>query len=146
MKQLLNEFKRMQQLAGVLNENLEQDILDFWGVQQDDAAQSDGEYEAEWENEFFIDQYPEYKDKEQEINNIVKKLGILNENDSSENDSRYELHRIVKGILIAARSTAYDAEEREKKLEKELEDLMRKHPEFTEEMVEKVQDDIAKRL
>ena len=27
MKQLLNEFKRMQQLAGVLNENLEQDIL-----------------------------------------------------------------------------------------------------------------------
>jgi hypothetical protein len=56
-----------------LNENLEQDILDFWGVQQDDAAQSDGEYEAKWENKFFIDQYPEYKGKEQEINSIVKK-------------------------------------------------------------------------
>jgi hypothetical protein len=76
MKQKLNEFKRMQQLAGVLNENLEQDILDFWGVQQDDAAQSDGEYEAKWENKFFIDQYPEHKGKEQEINSIVKKYKI----------------------------------------------------------------------
>jgi hypothetical protein len=77
----------------------------------------------------------------EEFRRMQKLAGILNED-----DSRSELHRIVKGILIAARSTAYDAEEREKKLEKELEDLMRKHPEFTEEMVEKVQDDIAKRL
>ena len=57
-------------------ENLEQDILDFWGVQQDDAAQSDGEYEAKWDNKFFIDEYPEHKGKEQEINSIVKKYKI----------------------------------------------------------------------
>jgi hypothetical protein len=55
---------------------LEQDILNFWGIQQDDAAQSDGEYEAKWDNKFFIDEYPEHKGKEQEINSIVKKYKI----------------------------------------------------------------------
>ena len=48
----------------LLRENIEQDILDFWGTQQDDAAQSDGEYEAEWDTQFFIEEYPEYKGKE----------------------------------------------------------------------------------
>jgi hypothetical protein len=81
MKQKLNEqFIRMQKIAGIVNENLKQDIINFWGTQQDDAAQSNDEYEAEWENEFFIDNYPQYKDKEQEINNIVKTLQI-NEDD-----------------------------------------------------------------
>ena len=75
-KQLNEQFRRMQKLAGVLNENLEQDILDFWGTLQDDAAQSDNEYEAKWENEFFISEYPEYKGKEQEINSIVNKFKI----------------------------------------------------------------------
>ena len=81
MKPTLNEqFIRMQKIAGIVNENLKQDIINFWGTQQDDAGQSDDEYEAEWENEFFIDNYPQYKGKEQEINNIVKTLQI-NEND-----------------------------------------------------------------
>jgi hypothetical protein len=70
----------MQKIAGIVNENLKKDIINFWGTQQDDAAQSNDEYEAEWENEFFIDNYPQYKDKEQEINNIVKTLQI-NEDD-----------------------------------------------------------------
>jgi hypothetical protein len=81
MKQKLNEqFIRMQKIAGIVNENLKQDIINFWGTQQDDAAQSDDEYEAEWENEFFIDNYPQYKGKEQEISSIVKTLQI-NEDD-----------------------------------------------------------------
>jgi hypothetical protein len=80
------EILRMKKLAGLitegeytkalLRENIEQDILDFWGTQQDDAAQSDGEYEAEWDTQFFIEEYPEYKGKEEEINNIVKKYKI----------------------------------------------------------------------
>ena len=76
-KEFINEAQRMQKLAGIpLNENLEQDVLDFWGLQQDDAAQSDGEYEAKWETEFFTSQHPEYKGREQEINSIVKKFKI----------------------------------------------------------------------
>jgi hypothetical protein len=63
-----------------------------------------------------------------------------------ENNSRAELHRILKGILIASRSSAFDAKEREKKLEKELENFMKQHPEFTEEEVERIQDRIADRL
>jgi hypothetical protein len=79
MKTQLNEIKRMQQLAGLLTESenkLEQDIIDFWGTLQDDAAQSDGEYDAKWETEFFINQYPEYKGMESQINQIVKSLDI----------------------------------------------------------------------
>jgi hypothetical protein len=63
----------------VVNETLEQDIQDFWDTLQDDAAQSDGEYEAKWDTDFFIDQYPEYEDQKNEINNIVKsKIPSLN--------------------------------------------------------------------
>jgi hypothetical protein len=76
-KQLSEEFKRMQKLAGIISESLEQDIIDFYGTLQDDADQSDGEYEAEWETEFFIEQNPEHKGKEEEINIIVKKLNIM---------------------------------------------------------------------
>jgi hypothetical protein len=77
----------------------------------------------------------------EEFRRMQKLAGILNED-----DSRSELHRIVKGILVAAKSTAGDSETREKALEKELKDLMKKHPEFTEEMVEKLQDKIADKL
>lgn len=77
-KQILSEeFRRMQKLAGIINENtntLEQDIVDFWGLLQDDAAQSDGEYEAEWDTDFFIEQYKQYKGKEVEIEKIVNQL------------------------------------------------------------------------
>jgi hypothetical protein len=56
------------------NDNiLKQDIQDFWNTLQDDAYQSDGEYEASWDTDFFIEQYPEYEGREDEINNIVKK-------------------------------------------------------------------------
>ena len=105
MKQLLNEFKRMQQLAGVLNENLEQDILDFWGVQQDDAAQSDGEYEAEWDTEFFIDNYPQYEGKEQEINNIVKTLQI---NEAEIGKDEILAGKIMKALKDMANKDASD--------------------------------------
>jgi len=82
---MTQEQLRMQMLAGIitegqyknmLNENIEQDILDFWGTQQDDASQSNGEYKAEWDTEFFLDQFPEYKGREEEINVLVKKLRI----------------------------------------------------------------------
>jgi hypothetical protein len=58
------------------NGDIKQDILDFWGTQQDDAAQSDGEYEAEWDTEFFTNEYPEYKGREEEINTLIKTLKI----------------------------------------------------------------------
>ena len=77
----------------------------------------------------------------EEFKRMQELAGVVNEN-----NPRYELHRILKGILIASRSTSYDAEAREIKLEKELENFMKQNPEFTEEMVEKIQDDIAKSL
>ena len=58
---------------------------------------------------------------------------------------RHELHRLVKETLIAARSTAYNAKEREEKAEKELEELLKKHPEFVD-IVGEVQDNITKTL
>lgn len=82
---MTQEQLRMQMLAGIitegqykemLSENIEQDILDFWGTQQDDAAQSDDEYEAEWDTEFFTNEYPEYKGREEEILNVIKKYKI----------------------------------------------------------------------
>jgi hypothetical protein len=79
-KQSMNEdFSRMQQLAGILKENqstLKQDILDFWDTLQDDAAQSEGEYEAEWDTQFFIEQYPQYEGMEDQINDIASSIGI----------------------------------------------------------------------
>ena len=70
----------MQKLAGLITESqfkqlvesLEQDIINFWGTLQDDAAQSEGEYEAEWDTQFFIEQYPEYSGRKKEITQIVK--------------------------------------------------------------------------
>jgi len=64
---------------------------------------------------------------------------------NSEVNPRYELHRLVKETLIASRSTAYNAKEREEKAYKDLEELLKKHPEFVD-MVEEVQKNIAKNL
>ncbi len=66
-------------------------------------------------------------------------------NNINEPNARHELHRLVKETLIASRSTAHNAEEREGKAEKELEELLKKHPEFVD-IIEQVQDDIAKTL
>ena len=71
-KEMMNEsFLKMQKLAGViteseynqkkslienqLTESLEKDISKFWGVQQRDADQSEGEYKAKWDTQFFIE-------------------------------------------------------------------------------------------
>jgi hypothetical protein len=84
----MKDIIRMQQLAGILTEGqarkmmqvlneedtLKQDVLDFWDTLLDDAAQSDGEYEAEWDTEFFIEQYPEYKERKAEVEKVVKIL------------------------------------------------------------------------
>lgn len=74
------EFLKMQKIAGLITESqfeqlvesLEQDIINFWGTLQDDAAQSEGEYKAEWDTQFFIEQYPEYSGRKKEITQIVK--------------------------------------------------------------------------
>ncbi len=55
---------------------------------------------------------------------------------TNENEVRRELHRLVKETVIASQSTAYNAKEREEKAEKELEELLKKHPEFTEKAEE----------
>jgi hypothetical protein len=70
-KKYLAEGKLLKELN---EETLKQDIQDFWNLLQDDANQSDGEYEAKWDTEFFIEQYPEYKGEEIKINNIAKTL------------------------------------------------------------------------
>jgi hypothetical protein len=84
----MKDIIRMQQLAGIITEGqarkmmqvlneedtLKQDVLDFWDTLLDDAAQSDGEYEAEWDTEFFIEQYPEYKERKAEVEKVVKIL------------------------------------------------------------------------
>jgi hypothetical protein len=53
---------------------LEQDLLDFWDLLQDDAAQSDGEYKASWDTDFFLEQHKEYKGKEAEVRKAVRQL------------------------------------------------------------------------
>jgi hypothetical protein len=58
-----------------LNQNeLKQDILDFWGTLQDDAAQSGGEYKASWDTNFFLDVYEKYKGKETEVRKAVNQM------------------------------------------------------------------------
>ena len=68
----MKDIIRMNQLAGLITEGqarkmmeilneaedtLEQDLLDFWDTLQDDAAQSDGEYKASWDTDFFLEMY-----------------------------------------------------------------------------------------
>lgn len=83
LKKYLSEGKLHQ--PSNLNENLEQDILDFWNQLQDDAEESNGEYEAEWDTIFFIEQYPEHEGKEEEIDNIVQ--NSINSPSSQEDNS-----------------------------------------------------------
>jgi ABC-type transport system substrate-binding protein len=70
LRQLIKE-----EIQSILNEeqSLQKDILDFWNTIQDDASQSDGEYKAKWDTEFFIEIHPEYEGKEKEIENIVSR-------------------------------------------------------------------------
>ena len=85
----MKDIIRMNQLAGLITEGqarkmmeilneaedtLEQDLLDFWDTLQDDAAQSDGEYKASWDTDFFLEMYKEYKGREAEVRNAVKQL------------------------------------------------------------------------
>jgi hypothetical protein len=79
------DLKKFITEGKLLKENIEQDILNFWGTQLDDAAQSDGEYGAEWDTDFFIDNYPKYKGREEEIDSLTKKLKI----NSELNEGRY---------------------------------------------------------
>tara|TARA_R110000744_G_scaffold76876_1_gene152115 strand:- start:77 stop:655 length:579 start_codon:yes stop_codon:yes gene_type:complete len=57
----------------VYGTDLENDILHFWNTLQDDASESNDEYEAEWDTVFFIEEYPEYEGMENQINQIIKK-------------------------------------------------------------------------
>jgi len=87
----------MQKLAGLITENqfnqlnedskLEQDIKKWWEVLQNDASERFDGHEAEWKTWFFIDEYPEYKGKEDEINQIVKNLNYDIAFDSDGDDS-----------------------------------------------------------
>ena len=105
----------MQKLAGLITESqfkqlvesLEQDIINFWGTLQDDAAQSEGEYEAEWDTQFFIEQYPEYSERKKEITQIVKKL--ISEN--SVNEEKYtEPIVMIQNIIDNWSDSGIDAE------------------------------------
>ena len=60
-------------LKDEMQDEIQNDILDFWETQQDDASQSDGEYEAEWDVEFFTQYFPQYKGREDEIKIITDK-------------------------------------------------------------------------
>jgi hypothetical protein len=66
-------------------------------------------------------------------------------NKTNEDSPRMELHRLIKEELIAARSTAYNAEEREKKAEKDIEEFLNKHPEFVDK-VDEIQKNIIESL
>jgi len=89
LKKYLAEGKLHQ--PSNLNENLEQDVLDFWNQLQDDAEESNGEYEAEWDTIFFIEQYPEHEGKEEEINNIIQKLNFESPSSQEDNSDRKDL-------------------------------------------------------
>ena len=67
-------------------------------------------------------------------------------NNTNENyELRKKIHDLVKESLIAARSTAYNAKEREEEAEKEIEEFLDKHPEYYDK-IEEIQDNIAKTL
>ena len=74
-KQWLVENKvTFQSRLNEAENTLEQDLLDFWDTLQDDAAQSDGEYKASWDTDFFLEMHKEYKGREAEVRNAVKQL------------------------------------------------------------------------
>jgi len=75
-----NEVGRMQELAGIKSNNLKQDIEQFWGTLLDDDSQREDDFDytpIEWDTQFFIEEYPEYDGREEEINSIVKELGLI---------------------------------------------------------------------
>jgi hypothetical protein len=69
--------------------------------------------------------------------------GLNNKNENYE--SRKKIHDLIKESLIASRSTAYNAKEREEKAEKEIEEFLDKNPEYIDK-IEEIQDSIAKSL
>jgi hypothetical protein len=62
-----------------------------------------------------------------------------------EENPRSTLSRLIKEELIASRSTAYNAEEREEAASKAIEELLEKHPELVDE-VDKIQKSRIKSL
>jgi len=56
-----------------------------------------------------------------------------------------KIHDLVKESLISAKSTAYNAKEREEKAEKEIEEFLEKHPEYVNK-IEEIQENVAKSL
>ncbi len=72
--------------------------------------------------------------------NFMEEFSIKNED-----SPRMVLHRLIKEELIAARSTAYNAEEREKKAGKDIEEFLDKHPEFVDK-VDEIQNNIIESL
>ena len=55
---------------------------------------------------------------------------------NQEENPRSILSRLIKEELIAARSTAYNAEEREEAASKAIEELLEKYPELVDEVCE----------
>ncbi len=127
LKKYLAEGKLYQ--PSNLNENLEQDILDFWNQLQDDAEESNGEYEAEWDTIFFIEQYPEHEGKEEEISNIIQKLNFESPSSQEDNSDR--------GDLDFEASMAKDYERMDRK-HKELKRKKAKHDKEEEESLLKL--------
>ena len=108
LEQMLSSWAYNKAGLNENQDNLKQDIIDFWGVQQDDAAQSDEEYEAEWDTEFFIDEYPQHKGKNKEINTITRKLGI-NELSVNEGDTDYNRAKDTKRLGKKGEENIYGA-------------------------------------
>jgi len=67
------------------------------------------------------------------------------QNNFHESTPRDELRKLIKEELLAAKGVTFDAEEREKKAEKGIEELLNKHPELVEE-VDKIQEHFMKTL
>lgn len=54
----------------------------------------------------------------------------------NEENPRSTLSRLIKEELIASRSTAYNAEEREKAASQAIEELLKRYPELVDEVDE----------
>jgi len=65
--------------------------------------------------------------------------------EKQEETPRSTLSRLIKEELLAAKSTAYNAEEREKAASTAIEELLKKHPELVDE-VDKIQENRIKSL
>jgi len=63
-------------------------------------------------------------------NNLIIRM------ENQEKNPRSTLSRLIKEELIAARSTAHNATEREETASKAIEELLKKHPELVDEVNE----------